>query len=322
MTRLPFAVAVLFVFTSPARADPLPPVPPATVAATTDADYQDAAKRLFPSDPVEQQAFLFSLRKDTFGKGALIRSALIDARKAGDDAAITAAFVKNSDAAQAEPDVLGAISDARKALDAGLHATPPTTDFSATPLVGALMKGLGAKDPAALFKTLNVSQYGGDLSNTPPKAVVTAGALPCKPGATALDTAKAINAGQANMDGSPCTKDGGTANTVTVPTGSTARPTGKTDGGDPKSTVTDMHPTTGVPPTPGSVRGTDKGPAGSSTGGGGLPFSMGTMTSVGLMAGMGALIGTFGGPVGIVAGAILGGLFGLFISTRKSDDGS
>lgn len=314
MTRLPFAVAVLLTLTRTVWADPLPDPPVVSLAAAADADYQDAAKRLFPKDPVEQQAFLYSLRNDPVGKGAAIRAALIDARKAGDDAAVTAAFVKNPDAAQAEPDVLGAIADARKALDTGLHGATPTTDFSATPLVGALMKGLGAKDPAALFDTLNVSQYGGDLSRTPPKPVVAGATVPCKKGATALDAARALGTGQANMDGAPCTADGVVTNTVTVPTGSTARPTVKPDGGDPKPGVSDL--TAKAPPGP----GTDKGPAGSSTGGGGLPFSMGTMTSVGLMAGMGALIGTFGGPVGIVAGAILGGLFGLFISTRKPED--
>lgn len=310
MTRLEFAaVAILLAFPAGAhartRARRVAPVDGPTAEAA-DADARDAAARLFP-DPVEREAFYYQMASDK-GLAAKVAAALKEARAAGgsDDAAVTAALKGSPQGVEWQGDAAAAVTAARNALDAGLKAKPPVSDYPETPLIAHLIASLHKQNAADLFASINRPEFGGPLpvKPEPPKT-------PCPPGAsTALDQARVAAGGDPNAftgEGCPKTPAGPAAPPPDARTPATARPTLS---GTPPAPVSDMRPTTGVPPTPGA--GTDKDKGADPTKGG-SSFGFGDAARVGLMAGFGALIGTVGGPGGMIVGALIGGLVGAFL---------
>lgn len=302
MLRLEF-VAVAVLLAAPALAA----TPPVLSVAGAEADYRDAAKRLF-ADPLEQEAFYAQVSGDPVLAASVV-TALRDARAAGGgEAAVTAKLRASPDADGWQTNAVVALTGARKTLQTGLAQKPPKTDYPEAPLIGRLAAGL-KKEPAGLFAALDIPAYGGAL---PTKGVSPAAPKPCPTAATALGQLKAQAGGPASMDGGPCVETPAAKPDPKAKTGSggdTARPT--LSAAAPG--VSDMRTTTGAPPAPDAAKrpGSSKDPAAS--GGSGFTLDKPTIARITLVGMFGAMFGAFGGPVGMVVGGLLGVAAGAFL---------
>ncbi|MBI3565110.1 MAG: hypothetical protein HY079_07940 [Elusimicrobia bacterium] len=314
MLRLEFAAALLLAvpaLAAPRSAKKAAARAPAPLSvADAEAEYRDAAKRLF-ADPLEQEAFYAQVSGDPVLAASVV-TALRQARAAGGgEAAVTAKLKAAPDAETWQTNAVVALTGARKTLQTGLAQKPPKTDYPETPLIGRLATGL-KKDPAGLFAALDVPAYGGAL----PTKAGPAALKPCPSAATAFSQLKAQAGAAGSMDGGPCeqtppAKSGPPAKAG--PGGETARPTLSASGPG----VSDMRTTTGVPPAPGA----DKGP-GASSGGGGFTLDKPTVARITLVGLFGAMFGAFLGPVGMVVGGALGVLAGAFLMKGGGSGGS
>lgn len=297
MTRLEFAAAALLLAT--------PAVATATVSV--DAEYADAAQRLFAVD-AERETFLYRLSRDP-GLAADVLTALRAAKAAGGgDAAVTAKLKADPAAGDWVGAALGDLVVARKTLETGLDQKPPKTVYPDSPLIARLVSGLHKKDAPELFAAINKPEYGGPQ----PFKAATTPAKPCVPAATAFAQLKAQAGGADALDGGPCVQ----APTANADPKTSAGPGGGTAAGllnGSARNLSDLRPANGAPPAPGA--GSDKGAADPGKGGSWFSsmFSGESIARAGLLGAFGALIGSAAGPLGMIVGGLLGAVAGFLL---------